>query len=130
MPVELKFSDNRRYLIYKITEPFDINDLMRAYEKEREYRDSVDYTLHSITDMSALRRVPPNWLTAKAGPGLTHPRSGSILLVGLTPGYKILLNTITKIMRFNRMQFFNTYAEAEAFMEKLIAYPAITRPTP
>lgn len=129
MPVELKFSENRRYLIYTISEPFEINDLMQAYQKEREYRDSTDYILHSITDMSALRRIPRNWLTAKAGPGLTHPRSGSILLVGLTPGYKIILNTITKIMRFNRMQFFDSYTDAVEYMDKLIADPAITRPT-
>lgn len=120
MPVQLQLSDDRRYLVYTITEPFKLDDLMLAYQEERRLRDSVPYTLHSITDMSGMKRIPPNWLTAKAGPGFTHPRSGEILIVGVSFGLKIILDTILKITRSQRMKFFLTREQADAYMAELV----------
>ena len=84
MPVDVTLNDTQHYLIYTITDPLAMDELMRAYTQEKALRDSVPHTVHSIVDMSAVRGIPRNWLTAKAGPGLTHPRSGVILLVGLS----------------------------------------------
>jgi hypothetical protein len=120
MPVHVQLSDDQRYLIYTITEPFKLDDLMLAYQEERRLRDSVPYTLHSITDMSAMKRIPPNWLTAKAGPGLTHPRSGEILVVGVSFGLKMILDMIMKITHSERMKFFTTREEADAHMAELV----------
>jgi hypothetical protein len=120
MSVQLHLSEDRRYLIYTITEPFNLDELLLAYTQERSLRDSIPYTLHSITDMSGVKRIPPNWLTAKAGPGLTHPRSGEILIVGVSFGLKIILDTILKITRSQRMKFFRTRAEADAYMADLV----------
>jgi hypothetical protein len=44
-----------------------------------------------------------------------------MLFVGLSPGFKILLQTIMKIMRFDRMKVFDTRAEADAHLAKLVA---------
>ncbi len=121
MPVDVRLSDDEKYLIYKITEPFQMADLYEAYKIERHYRDEKPYILHSIVDMSGLNHIPPNWLTAKAGPGLTHPRSGQILFVGLSRPYRIIIDIIMRVMRYNRMQFFNTWEDAQAYMEELIA---------
>lgn len=120
MPVHLQLSDDQRYLIYTITEPLSLDELMIAYQQERGYRDSLPYTVHSIVDMSGVKRIPPNWLTAKAGPGLTHPRSGEILFVGVSFGIKIILDTLMKITRYQRMKFFQTRAEADAYMAELV----------
>lgn len=120
MPVNIQFSEDRRYIIYTIDDPVKIEDLLESYETEREYRDSVDYVVHSIVDMSDIKRIPPNWLTAKAGPGLTHPRSGEMVLVGISRGLRIIINTIFRITRYNKMKFFDTRAEADAYMQQLI----------
>ncbi|MBI5666419.1 MAG: hypothetical protein HZC41_00305 [Chloroflexi bacterium] len=120
MPVHLQLSDDQRYLIYTITEPLSLDELMLAYQQERVYRDSLPYTVHSIVDMSGIKRIPANWLTAKAGPGLTHPRSGEILFVGVSFGIKIILDTLMKITRYQRMKFFQTRAEADAYMAELL----------
>jgi hypothetical protein len=56
--------------------------------------------------MSSIRRIPPNWLVAKAGPGLTHPRSGRMLFVGISPGLSIIIRTILRIARYEKMLFF------------------------
>ncbi len=121
MPVDVQLSENRRYLVYTITDPLKIEELMEAYQQEKALRDSIPYTLHSITDMTQVKNIPASWLTAKAGPGLTHPRSGMMLFVGLSPGLRMIINVIMQVMRFTRFKSFNTRPEADAFMQTLIA---------
>ncbi len=120
MPVHLQLSETQRYLIYEISEPFVLDELMQAYEQERQYRDSLPHTVHSIVDMSQLKRIPANWLTAKAGPGLKHPRSGEILFVGVSVGIQMIVDVVFRITGNKRMKFFNTRAEADAYMAQLI----------
>jgi hypothetical protein len=121
MPVLVELDPDKRHLIYIISDPVTIDDLLAAYEQEREYRDSIPYTLHSLVDMSKLRSIPPRWLTAKAGPGLTHPRSGEMVFCGLSTSLKIIVQTITRITNYQRMKFFESRDQAEAYMTKLIA---------
>ena len=120
MPVNVRLSENQYYLIYEFEEPLQIQELMEAYKKEKEFRDSHDHTLHSLVDMSSIRRIPPNWLVAKAGPGLTRPRSGRMLFVGISHGLRIIIQTILKIARYDRMQFFANREEAEVCMTELV----------
>ncbi|MEQ9030024.1 MAG: hypothetical protein RLP44_15040 [Aggregatilineales bacterium] len=120
MPVEIQFDESQKFIIYTISDPVNIADLYADYKEEKNFRDSVEHTVHSIVDMSAVKRIPPNWLTAKSGPGLTHPHSGQMLFVGLSTGLRIIVNTITKIMRYEKMQVFNTREEADDYMAYLV----------
>ncbi len=120
MPVHVRLSEDQRHLIYEFEEPLDMQELMEAYKKEKDFRNAAPYTMHSIVDMSGVKRIPPNWLIAKAGPGLTHPRSGQILFVGISYGLKIILQTILKIAQYKRMQIFYTREEAETHMAELV----------
>lgn len=120
MPVHIEFNDDQSHIIYEFTEPLEMQELLDAYQKEKAYRDSVQHTVHSIVDMSSIKRIPPNWLTAKAGPGLTHPRSGRMLFVGISYGLRIIIQTILKIARYDRMVFFATRDEADAYMEQML----------
>lgn len=121
MPVHVILSDDKRYLIYNFEEPLKIGELLEAYQVEREYRDSIPYILHSIIDLSGVRGIPRNWLIAKAGPGLTHPRSGEILIFGISHPIHVAINTILKITRYERMRFFSTQHEALEHLRDLIA---------
>lgn len=120
MPASVRLSDDQEYLIYNMSDPLSMEELMAAYQEERRLRDSIPYTLSSIVDMREVRGIPRAWLTAKAGPGLTHPRSGSILMVGVSRPIMTLVKIIFSLTRFTRMQFFEDYAEAEARMQELI----------
>lgn len=121
MPVELEFILDQRVLVYQISDPFEIEELMEAYDQEKAFRDSMPHVVHSIVDMSGLTKIPRSWLTAKAGPGFSHPRSGIIMLVGLTPGLKLILQVILRITKYPRLRYFDKRDEAEAFVRKLLA---------
>lgn len=120
MPVHVQMSEDQYHLIYDFEEPLEMQELLEAYQKEKEFRNSVPHTVHSIVDMSNIKRIPPNWLIAKAGPGLTHPRSGRMLFVGISVGLTIIIKTILKIARYEKMQFFENRADAEAHMAELV----------
>jgi hypothetical protein len=120
MPVQLEFSDDKRYIIYTLSDPLDMNELQRVYQQEKEFRDSVDHTVHSIIDMSRVRGIPRNWITGKSGPGLSHPRSGKMLFVGISHALKTLVSLILDIMRYRRMEFFHNYEAALARMQELL----------
>lgn len=120
MPVSVQLSGDKMHLIYELADPMQVNELMKAYDTEKELRDSIPYTLHSIVDMSDVHHIPRNWLIAKAGPGLTHPRSGHMLIVGITNGLKTMVQIIFKITKYNRIQFFENREEAEAQMAILV----------
>lgn len=120
MPVDIRLSDDHEYLIYTMSDPVTIEEVMQAYEEELRLRNAIPYTLSAIVDMSELQGVPRSWLTAKGGPGFTHPRGGSILLVGVNRPIISLLHVIFTVVRYTRVQFFDEYAEAEARMRELI----------
>ena len=120
MPVSIQLSEDKTHIIYEFAEPLEMQELMDAYKQEAEYRDATPHTLHSIVDMSGMRRIPANWLTAKSGPGLSHPRSGCMLFVGISPGLRIIIQTILNIARYRRMVFFDTREEALDYLSKLV----------
>ncbi len=128
MPVDIRLSDDQKYIIYELSDPISMDELVQAYDEEKRLRDRVPHTLHSITDMSKVRGIPHNWLTAKSGPGLTHPRSGLITIVGISVGLRIIVNTIFSIVGYKRVQFFATREEALAAIQAEIAKEAGATP--
>lgn len=130
MPVDIRLSDDQNYIIYELSDPISMDELVLAYDEEKRLRDLVPHTLHSITDMTKVRGIPHNWLTAKSGPGLTHPRSGLITIVGISVGLRIIVNTITSIVGFRRMQFFASREEALAAIQKAVEEEKRAAPAP
>jgi hypothetical protein len=120
MPVSIELSDNNRYIIYEMSDPVNMDELMHAYAKERKFRDEHDHTMHSIVDMSGVGRIPPRWLTAKAGPGLTHPRSGFMVFTGVSLGLRIVLDTILKFARYEKVIMAESREDAQAKMMEIL----------
>lgn len=121
MPVNLELHPSGHYIIYRIAEPWTIAELNEAYVREKQLRDDTPHTLHSITDFSGVVRIPNNWLQSRTGPGFSHPRSGYIVLVGQRPLVKAIVDVILKIVRYQRVKQFDTFEEAEAFLQGVLA---------
>jgi hypothetical protein len=121
MPADIRLSDDQTYIIYELSDPMTMDELVQAYDEEKRLRDRIPHTLHSITDMTKVRGIPHNWLTAKSGPGLTHPRSGLITIVGISVGLRIIVNTIFSIVGYRRVQFFATREDALAAIRAEVA---------
>ncbi len=81
MPVRLQIIEDGFVLHYTISDPWEVSELLTAYDEERAHRDSVAHVVHSINDLSGTRKIPRNWWSARQGPGLTHPRSGEMVFL-------------------------------------------------
>ena len=128
MPVVLEIVEDGFVLHYTISDPWEVPDLLKAYDDERAHRDSVSHVVHSINDLSTARRIPKNWWSARQGPGLTHPRSGEMVFFGLAPGIKILVDTILKATRYRRVKVFDNADDAWAYVRSLVAKSKSERP--
>lgn len=121
MPVTVELSYDGYVLHYVIAEPWEINDLLSAYEQERKLRDAATHTLHSLIDFSQARHIPKNWLQARHGPGLKHPTSGVMVCVGISPGLKILLEMIFRVANYKSIKLCDTIEDAHAYLAPLVA---------
>lgn len=121
MPISMNLSDDQTHIVYIFKEPFTLKELLDAYKEEKALRDRTPTILHSIVDMSDVRFIPRQWMTAKAGPGFVHPRRGQILMVGISHGLKVIIKTLMRVMRYDRVKFFDTRTEAEAFMTQILS---------
>jgi ornithine cyclodeaminase/alanine dehydrogenase-like protein (mu-crystallin family) len=120
MPINLILDPQNRYVIYELSDPIDMRELNDAYAQELAYRDATQNTVHLLADLSQANRLPTNWLSAQATPGLKHPRSGEMLLVGLSGTVRMAVEVVMKVSRFDRVRFFNTREEAEARLQELL----------
>ena len=120
MPVTVEMTYEGYVLHYEFSDPWDIPDLVAAFEEERKLRESVDHTLHSIIDFSRARSIPRNWLQAMRGPGLTHAKTGELVCVGLSSGLKMLLDIVLRLAKFKRVKLVDTLEEAHAYMQPLV----------
>ena len=120
MPVTVELTYEDYVLHYEFTDPWDIPDLIKAFEEESKLRESVDHTLHSIIDFSKTRSIPRNWLQARRGPGLTHAKTGELVCVGLSSGLKMLLDIVLRLTNFKRVKLVDTLEEAHAYVRPLV----------
>jgi hypothetical protein len=120
MPVKFDVIYNGYFIHYTIADPWTIAELHDGYKLELLHRDSKPHVVHSITDFSKVKQIPSNWLTAKAGPGLKHERSGEMLFVGLSRPMKLIVDTILKLTSFKRVRLFDTMDEAHAYARALL----------
>lgn len=120
MPITVKLTYDDYVLYYEFTDPWDIPDLIAAFEEERRLRESVDHTLHSIIDFSQTHTLPRNWLQARHGPGLSHAKTGEMVCVGLSSGLKMMIDIILRLTNFKRMQLLSTLEEAHAYIGPLV----------
>lgn len=121
MPIEFKIEDDGWIIHYNITDPLEIKELLETYKQERAHRDATPHLVHSITNMTGVRRIPRNFMSAGSGPGLKHPRSGELIIIGLSPMLSRIIEPILRLARFNRLKVMKTEAEAFAQLRTLIA---------
>ena len=120
MPVTMEIVENGRVIVYKYREPFNLRDLNPLYDQDQEYRDTVDFKVHTILDMEGVKKLPDGILGARIGsPVLSHKRSGVIVVVCAESLAKAVANVVLRISR-KEAKFFNTAEEGWVFLRQYI----------
>lgn len=121
MPVTLETCEHGRVQTYTFTEPWTIEEILALYPSDSAYKDSVNFTVHTLADLTQARQVPNGVLKARHGSPLNHPRRGQLVLVG---GNRLMTSMAEVFMRLARVEgtkFFNTREAAWTYLRQWIA---------
>lgn len=122
MPITAETRDDGHVRYFVITDPWQTSDLIAQYPADREYRDSVDFTVHMLMNISQMKHIPPGLLAArKDAPALSHRRSGYLVMIGAGTFPRVMAETIFKLAHYDRAVFFDTEEEGWAYIRKVIA---------
>ena len=120
MPVIRTDLEVGHVLKYTISDPWEINDLLKLFPDDILYRNKVPFKVHTLIDAEKVMRVPSGWLNARAAPGLVHPNSGQFVVVGLHGSAHRLMEVMLKTIHYNRMILFKTETEAITYLQSVI----------
>ena len=120
MPVTFRLEDNQRVMLWRLSDPWTLPELMAYYKEAQTILDGADQAVHSLIDLQQARRMPSGVLKARYTSTWDHPRSGYTVVAGGTPLMSRMLELVFKMTRFERVKFFEDEAEARVFLNELI----------
>ena len=130
MPITLRLCEDSRILVYTIVGRWEIPDIVGKFEEERTIRDRVQHRIHMFVDLRAMQNVPAKLIAIRGAPGMTHPTSGHVAIVGASAIARTLGQSLFRVLGFDRAHFFDSEDDAWIFLRSVLAAEAHTsRPT-
>ncbi len=125
MPVTIETLNNARIVKLVVSDPWVIDDLTSKYEEEKPLFNASKVPVHTLVDLRLMRHIPPGALSNRKSPNVTHPRSGQVALVGANAFAQVLVEVAFRLVRFDRVVFFDTEEEAMQYLTALISDEAL-----
>ncbi|PJF41265.1 MAG: hypothetical protein CUN50_06195 [Candidatus Thermofonsia Clade 1 bacterium] len=113
-----------RILRVTFADPWVVDEMLAAFEETERYLNAATKPIHLLVDMTRAVRTTHGALRAREAPVLRHPMGGEIAVFGINLAGRIIAETVLRLARFQRAHFFETEAEACAYLNKLIAEEA------
>ncbi|MEP7285273.1 MAG: hypothetical protein ABI947_05840 [Chloroflexota bacterium] len=127
MPVSMELREQGHVTYYVLADPWLITDLTSLYPRDNRYRNTVDFKVHTVMNFGDVRHIPANVITAKQdAPAFEHPASGQLLMIGANSFVRIMAETIFRLAHYKRASFYNTEAEAWAYIRQVIAEESLS----
>jgi hypothetical protein len=120
-----------RVLVITFTDPFTFEDMKDVTTRlNSEVLDKATRPVHSITDFSAVTRLPSNVLSGSLKLYKTaHPNSGVAAIVVSNAFINSLVGVYNKVSR-TTVPNFTTLADALVYLDRLLAQETTTDTTP
>ena len=121
MPVTLNIREDGRVAYYVLSDPWETRDLVSLYPEDNRFRDGVNHLVHTFMNVSGVRRIPSNIISARFNaPAFTHRNSGQLIMIGARTLPRVVTETICRLARYDRVVFFATEEEGWAYVNKLL----------
>ncbi|MCE7948410.1 MAG: hypothetical protein DYG88_13385 [Chloroflexi bacterium CFX4] len=124
MPVFQSLEENGRILRVQFVDPWRSEEMVAQFPEAKRIYDSATETVHLLIDMTRNRNGSPNALRAREAPAVNHPMAGEIAVYGASPFIKTLGAVVFRLARIENAKFFNTEAEALAYLRQKIGQAA------
>ncbi len=116
MPVTLELRESGRVLYYTFTDPWEVGELIALYPQSLAYLRGASNTICTLADVRRARRIPSGLLNLRFGPDWSHPNGGPIVVVGASSLLRTFANIVFRLSGFERTKFFDSEAEAWAYV--------------
>jgi hypothetical protein len=121
MPITLEIRENGHILYYVYTDPWQIIDMNTTIKIAEAHYNRVNFKVHSIINLSGSRQVPQGLIHARRSVStLKHPNNGNAIIFGASNLIKTLGDVLIKLVRYDRVNFFDTEEQAWTHARKLI----------
>src|SRR5271166_3843437 len=121
MPITLELVENGHIFHYVYTDPWTVQQLIGLTPQLLDYYNKSPHKIHTLSDTTRIRQVPPDVMRVQCVPNLSHPQSGNIAIFGATMLIETLSTTIFRLARFNRVKFYAREEDAWAYLRAIIA---------
>jgi len=119
MPVHFEIVEGGHILRYTYSDTWTIDEYANMEERDREYRESVNHIVHSLT-IAKMKMVPSGALRTRNSPALTHRTAGSIAVVGAGKIARTFADAVFAMTHFKKVRFFDTEEQAMAWLREII----------
>ncbi len=126
MPVFQSLEEGGRILRVQFVDPWRSEEMVALFPQTKRIYDSAAEPIHLLIDMTRNRNGSPNALRAREAPVVNHPMAGEIVVYGASPFIKTLGAVVFRLARIENALFFNTEAEALAYLRQKIGQAATT----
>lgn len=120
MPSTLESREDGWVVFYTLCTPISFQELSDLQQKDQEIRNAVQHTVHELIDATDLIAIPEHPLRAWTFPSLTHPRAGTIVVVGGSNLVRSVSKDIHQLAHLKPPVFVDTLDDGWAFLRNLI----------
>ncbi len=125
MPVTMDVLNDGRILLVHFTDPWKTAEMYTLFKADERHRDAFmqshpDQPVHLVVDFSSTNRIDQGVLQARNSPSLTHPTSGSTVVVGASPLMQTLARTGFELIRYKAYRFVPTVEAALTYLRFVI----------
>jgi hypothetical protein len=124
MPADVQFLRNNRVALFEYQSPLTAQELLSVFDRFSAACARATQTIHSISDVSALSRLPGNVLSllraTKTSP-LNQPMAGNFVIVTRSTFIKTMVSATRRVMPRNTIHVVDTIDKAWAIIDQVLA---------
>ena len=121
MPITLELREDNQVFYWVFTDPWSFADLLPLSKQVRSHFESADHNIHTLAVMRLARHLPSNLLRIREFQTWDHPNSGQLVIVGAPAFGKTIMDLVGRMVKFDRMRFFEKEDDAWAFLHQVMA---------
>src|SRR5690242_17175707 len=111
MPVTMEIQRDGRLLVWKFSHPWTVEEVASFASEVKNRMDNAPWMIHSLVDLREMKAIPPRVLSLRNTSTWNHPHSGYTLFLGGSAFAQSLVNTLFRLVHFERIKFFGTEQE-------------------